>query len=102
MSSSIDCVTAVRSVSATIASASIAPRSEKSGVTDRLHPGKRSSHYSETRKSTESSSGALGTIVDESAWLRSAQRRKIVEELISTEESYIADLKVLVNASSSS
>lgn len=100
MSSSIDYVTAVRSVSTTIASASIAPRSIRSSVPEGKHPGKRNSHYSEARKSTESSRGALGTIIDESAWLRSAQRRRIVEELISTEESYIADLKVLVNVSS--
>lgn len=97
MSSSIGCVTAVGSASITVGSASIAPRSDTGGFGDRARLGKRSSHYSEARKSTESNGGALNTIVDEGAWLRSVQRRKIIEELISTEESYIADLKVLVN-----
>jgi hypothetical protein len=99
MSSSMGCVTAIHSASITVASASIAPRSDTPGVADKGRLGKRSSHYSEARKSTESHGGALSTIIDEGAWLRSAQRRKVVEELISTEESYIADLKVLVNAS---
>jgi hypothetical protein len=41
--------------------------------------------------------GPLGPIIDESACLRSLQRRKIVEELIASEEGYISDLKVLIN-----
>lgn len=45
----------------------------------------------------DSHRGLLGPIMDESAWLRSLQRRKIVEELIASEEGYIADLKVLIN-----
>lgn len=97
VSSSLGCVTRIRSTSITVASASIAPRSESPGFIDKARLGKRSSHFSETRKSTESHGGVLNTIVDEGAWLRSAQRRKVVEELIATEESYIADLKVLVN-----
>jgi hypothetical protein len=99
MSSSMGCVTAIQSASITVASASIAPRSNTPGIAEKGRLGKRSSHYSEARKSTESHGGALSTIIDEGAWLRSAQRRKVVEELISTEESYIADLKVLANAS---
>ncbi|KAL5457901.1 hypothetical protein PMIN06_003622 [Paraphaeosphaeria minitans] len=97
MSSSLGCITAIHSASITVASASIALRSDTPGVADKVRLGKRSSHYSEARISTESHGGALSTIIDEGAWLRSAQRRKVVEELISTEESYIADLKVLVN-----
>lgn len=99
LSSSLGCITAIHSASITVASASIAPRSDTPGVADKARLGKRSSHYSEARKSTESHGGALSTIIDEGAWLRSAQRRKVVEELISTEESYISDLKVLVNVS---
>lgn len=45
----------------------------------------------------DSHRGTLGPIIDESAWLRSLQRRKIVEELIVSEEGYIADLKILIN-----
>jgi hypothetical protein len=52
------------------------------------------------RKSTDSNTANLGPIIDESAWLRSVQRRKIVEEIISSEESYIGDLKILINVSS--
>lgn len=97
MSSSLGCVTAIKTASITIASASIAPHSDLGGIQGKVHLGNRSSNYSDARRSTESHGGALGPIIDESAWLRSVQRRKIVEELISSEESYIADLKVLIN-----
>jgi hypothetical protein len=96
MSSSLGCVTAVKSASITVASVSIAPRSDAGNFHSKVRLGNRSSHYSEARQSTDSHR-ALGPILDESAWLRSAQRRRIVEELISSEESYIADLKVLIN-----
>ncbi|KAH7394498.1 hypothetical protein BKA66DRAFT_438839 [Pyrenochaeta sp. MPI-SDFR-AT-0127] len=96
ISSSMGCVTAMKSASMTIASASIVPRSDvgfnvKGGLTNR------SSNFSEARRSLESHRGTFGPIIDESAWLRSLQRRKVVEELIASEESYIADLKVLIN-----
>lgn len=96
MSSSMGCVTTMRPASMTVASASIAPRSE-TGHRGKGRFGNRSSHYSDVRRSLDSIQGHLGPIVDESAWLRSLQRRKIVEELIASEESYIADLKVLIN-----
>ncbi|KAF2006591.1 Rho guanyl nucleotide exchange factor [Amniculicola lignicola CBS 123094] len=97
MSSSMDCITAVKSASITVASVSIAHRSEGGGTQARLRMGAHSSNYSEARKSTDSNVGPLGPIIDESAWLRSLQRRKIVEELLASEESYIGDLKVLIN-----
>lgn len=100
MSSSMGCVTAAKSASITIASASIAPLSDTGALQGKIRLGNRSSHYSDARRSTESHRGALGPVIDESAWLRSVQRRKIVEELISSEESYIADLKVLINVRS--
>ncbi|KAF2714037.1 hypothetical protein K504DRAFT_462484 [Pleomassaria siparia CBS 279.74] len=96
-SSSLACVTAIKSDSITVASASIAPRSETGGLHGKPRIGNRSSGFSDARRSTDSNTGALGPIIDESAWLRSLQRRRIVEELISSEESYIADLKVLIN-----
>lgn len=96
MSSSMGCVTAMKSASITIASMSIAPRSD-TGFAGKIRLGNRSSNYSEARQSMEIQRGALGPIIDESAWLRSLQRRKVVEELIASEESYIADLKVLIN-----
>ncbi|KAF1835300.1 hypothetical protein BDW02DRAFT_523546 [Decorospora gaudefroyi] len=98
MSSSMGYVTAVKSASMTVGSTSIAPRSD-AGLQGKVRLGNRSSNYSEARRSLESHRGALGPVLDESAWLRSLQRRKIVEELIASEESYIADLKVLINAS---
>jgi hypothetical protein len=96
-SSSLACVTAMKSSSITVASTSIAPRSGTGGCQGKARIGHRSSGFSDARRSTDSHTGVLGPIVDESAWLRSLQRRKIVEELISSEESYIADLKVLIN-----
>ena len=98
MSSSMGCVTVVKSASITIASTSIAPRSDV-GAYGRTRLGNRSSNHSEARRSMESHGGALGPIIDEGAWLRSLQRRKVVEELVASEESYIADLKVLINVS---
>lgn len=98
MSSSMGGVITMKSASMTIASTSIAPGSETGGQ-GRGRIGNRSSHYSDVRRSLDSHPGPLGPIVDESAWLRSLQRRKIVEELIASEEGYIADLKVLINAS---
>lgn len=96
MSSSMGGVTAIKSASITIAGTSIAPPSE-AGMIGRVRLGNRSSNYSDARRSLESHRGALGPVIDESAWLRSLQRRKVVEELIASEESYIADLKVLIN-----
>jgi hypothetical protein len=98
VSSSMGGVFTVKSATMTNASTSIAPRSEH-GIQGRGRIGNRSSHYSDIRRSLDSHPGPLGPIVDESAWLRSLQRRKIVEELIASEESYIADLKVLINVS---
>ena len=45
--------------------------------------------------------GGLETLqdLDLASWDRAVQRRKIIEELISSEESYIADLKVLLHVS---
>jgi hypothetical protein len=101
MSSSMGYVTTVKSASMTVGSTSIAPRSEN-GFHGKGRIGNRSSHYSDARRSLERGSldshrGPLGPVIDESAWLRSLQRRKIVEELIASEEGYISDLKVLIN-----
>lgn len=99
MSSSLGYVTAIKSASMTVASASIAPRSDAGGFQNKARTGNRSSHFSDARKSTDSAAGGLGPVIDESAWLRSIQRRKIVEEIVASEESYIGDLKVLINVS---
>jgi hypothetical protein len=96
MSSSMGYVTTMKAASMTVASTSIAPRSD-AGLQGKVRLGNRSSNYSDARRSIESHRGALGPVLDESTWLRSLQRRKVVEELIASEESYIADLKVLIN-----
>lgn len=51
------------------------------------------------RGSIDSSQGSA-QVIDEAAWERALQRRRTLEELISSEESYISDLKVLVNVAS--
>ena len=98
LSSSMGGVVAMKSASITIAGTSIAPRSE-TGLQGKSRMGNRSSYYSDARKSGESHRGTLGPVIDESAWLRSLQRRRVVEEIIASEESYVADLKVLINVS---
>lgn len=95
ITSSMGFVTTVKTTSITIGSASIPPTSEK-GPQGKFRMGNRSSN-TDARRSMESHRGGLGPVIDESAWLRSLQRRKVVEELIASEESYIADLKVLIN-----
>ena len=96
MSSSLGFVRAMKSASITLASVSIAPRSHR-GWPSKLRVENRSSGISDARVSMESNAGSLGPIIDEGAWLRSVQRRKVLEELIASEESYIGDMKVLVN-----
>ncbi|EUC34560.1 hypothetical protein COCCADRAFT_4088 [Bipolaris zeicola 26-R-13] len=96
LTSSMEYVTAMKSTSVTVGSTSIAPRSDI-GLPSRVRLANRSSNLSEARRSLDSHRGALGPVLDESAWLRALQRRKVVEELIASEESYIADLKVLIN-----
>ena len=97
VTSSMGFVTTVKTTSITIASTSIAPTSERA-LHSKVRLGNRSSS-TDARRSMESHRGGLGPIIDEGAWLRSLQRRKVVEELIASEESYIADLKVLINVS---
>jgi hypothetical protein len=95
ITSSMGFVTTVKTTSNTVASTSIALMSERAAhKTTRF--GNRSSN-TDARRSIDSNRGGLGPVLDEGAWLRSLQRRKVVEELIASEESYIADLKVLIN-----
>lgn len=96
MSSSLGFVRAMKSASITLASVSIAPRSHRDWPS-KLRVENGSSGISDARVSMESNAGSLGPLIDEGAWLRSVQRRKVLEELIASEESYIGDMKVLVN-----
>lgn len=90
-------VTAVKSTTASLGPLSLANQSRKTKRSTFLRSSKRSSGRSH-RASVDSSQGS-GQVVDEAAWARAIQRRRTLEELVSSEESYIADLKVLVNVS---
>lgn len=98
--SSIDFVTAVKSASVTVASFSIGNLSRsgtrKSGRSRLWHE----SGGSDARRSIDSGVASLGSILDEAAHQRSKKRREKLEELIRTEESYLADLKALSNVCS--
>ena len=93
-------VTAVKSASASLSALSIAPKSRKARGSTLIRSSKRSSRLSHTtnRASLESGVGSV-QLLDEAAWARAIQRRRALEELVNSEESYIADLKVLVNVS---
>ncbi|KAI7560874.1 hypothetical protein KC317_g9448 [Hortaea werneckii] len=92
-SSSVAFVTAVRSATATLASASVATVSRRNSKWRRVQ---RSSLISgsEARPSIETQR----SVMDDAAKARSRKRRERIEELIRTEEGYVADLKALSNA----
>jgi hypothetical protein len=94
--SSMAFVTAVKSATATIASVSIATVSRR--TTPWRRGQQRSSLVSETdpRPSIDSQR----SILDEAARQRSRKRRAKLEELIRSEESYLADIKALGKACS--
>ena len=91
-------VTAVKSATVSLGPLSAAPQRRKTRTSTQLHSSNRSSGISDglNRASIDSSQGST-QIIDEAAWNRAIQRRRTLEELISSEESYIADLKVLIN-----
>lgn len=98
LSSSLAFVTTVKSASMTIASASIAPPSHRKNLNGITRREKRSSDFSDARMSYESNPLSLGALMEEEdAWKRAVQRRYILEELVSSEESYISDMKALFN-----
>jgi hypothetical protein len=91
-------VTAVKSASISIASFSVAPRSRKTGTPSYHQRNDRSSKASNMgRRSEDSSYTARGIIVDQAVTNRLLQRRRVLEEIITTEESYVADVKFLMN-----
>ena len=98
--SSFGFVTAVKSASISLASLSIAPHSRRTGISSRHQRTDRSSKASQGgRHSEDSSSFARGVVVDQGVTTRLLQRRRVLEELISTEESYVADVKFLAHVS---
>ena len=98
--SSLGFVTAVKSASISLASFSGAPRSRRTGVSSLHHRTDRSSKASNVgRLSEDSSYVARSTIIDQAVTNRLLQRRRVLEELITTEESYVANVKFLMNVS---
>ena len=95
-SSSAGFVTAVKSATATIASTSIATVSHGNARWRRGHQRSSLLSGSDPRPSVDSQRSAI----DEAAKQRSQKRRDKLEELIRSEESYVADMKALSNVRS--
>jgi hypothetical protein len=96
MTSSLGLITAVKSASMTLASASIAPHSRRGERSSHRRSDHGSSGLSDLRISFDSK-GSVDPGMDARAENRATERRKIVEEILESEESYIADMKALVN-----
>lgn len=98
--SSFAFVSAVRSASASLASVSAVARSRRTIARSQgFSVTERSSRASMTgpRASEDSSFLESHSLADLAAIERSLQRRKVLEELISTEEGYIGDVRFLMN-----
>lgn len=91
--SSLAFVTAMKSATATLASVSIASASR--GAV----PWRRTHHHSSVISSSEArpSVDSERSILDEAAKQRSRKRREKLQELLQTEENYVADVKALSN-----
>ncbi|CAN8098865.1 unnamed protein product [Discula destructiva] len=101
--SSFGFVEAVRTASVSLASVSLFARSRGSSIrSSRAHTHiDRSSRASMSRHRCSEDSCGLDRppVLDKAAVERSLQRRRILEELISTEEGYIGDVRFLMNVS---
>ncbi|KAM5356237.1 hypothetical protein ACJ41O_002883 [Fusarium nematophilum] len=98
--SSLGFIAAIQSASISLASASAAARSRR--YNGRSHCASRTDRSSRASLSaprfSEDSTPLERVKVDVAAIQRSLQRRQILEELISTEESYIGDIRFLMHA----
>ena len=101
--SSLAFITAVRSASVSLASASVVARSRRAQARSqgrsRTDRSSRAS-FAGPRISEDSAVQEKFLLPDIDAIQRAAQRRRILEELIATEESYIGDLRFLMNVGS--
>lgn len=97
LTSSLGLLTTVKSASMTLTATSLATKSRAGTRSARLVGDNKSTRFSEMRMSFESTAPSFEPVIDEKAWARSVQRRKIVEELLCSEENYIVDMKALVN-----
>ena len=91
-------VSAVKSASISLATLSVAPHSRKGRRSTLIRSSNRSSWVSNSlyRPSMDKSSSSV-QIVDEASRERAIKRRQILEEMMTSEEGYVADLKALVN-----
>lgn len=99
--SSLGFVTAVKSASISLASFSIATKSRNRGHSSKHQKTDRSSKASNIgpRTSEDSAYVARGIANDVAVTNRSIRRRRVLEEIISTEEGYFGDVKFLMNVS---
>lgn len=99
--SSLGFVTAVKSASISLASFSIATKSRNRGYSSKHQKTDRSSRASNIgpRASEDSAYVARGIANDAAVTNRSIRRRRVLEEIISTEEGYFGDVKFLMNVS---
>jgi hypothetical protein len=97
--SSLGFVTAVKSATISFASFGVAPRSRRTGRSSRYQRTDQGSRASNAgiRLSEDSSCLAKGAVIDEAVNARSVQRRQVLEEIIRTEEGYVADIRFLMN-----
>lgn len=95
--SSLDFVTAMKSATVTLASFSVGTPS-RSGTRKSDHPERwHDNKEMDVRKSGDSGAPSARSVLDDALQQRSSKRREKLEELIRTEESYLADLKALSN-----
>lgn len=66
-------------------------------LTGEVRKKNRSSLFGKSKRRSAEGGPAATAVINEDAWIRSRQRRSTLEEIISSEQSYIADLKVLIN-----
>lgn len=102
--SSMGFVEAVKTASVSLASGSIFARSRRNSMRSsrtRTHTDRSSRASTSSNRCSEDSSAGLDKprFLDKAAVERSLQRRRILEELISTEEGYIGDVRFLMNVS---
>ncbi|KAK8056984.1 hypothetical protein PG993_002211 [Apiospora rasikravindrae] len=97
--SSFGYVAGIRSASISLAGSAMTRSKRNTVRSSRCSRTERSSRasYSRTRFSEESTRCERTVSIDPAVMERQLQRRRIIEELISTEESYIGDIKFLMN-----
>lgn len=102
-SSSFGFVEAVKTASVSLASGSVFARSRRNSMRSsrtQTHTDRSSRASMSSNRCSEDSAGLdQPQLLDKPAVERSLQRRRILEELISTEEGYIGDVRFLMNVS---